>query len=188
MMSAMWLIDLLLNRKNITFDWIADPKLNLVVDLDESSFCGVPVGRPLKELAGLGPADDRRGNSGILTWDRRGFYLVRDSGDRDRMKGFVIDVPNASSIRWRLRGREVTISPASTRAHVRQVIGAPFHEFHDEQYGEHVWFYETPHGEWQFTWNAQETLQSVEISASRELDDPGSRADYGCTIAPPYSS
>jgi hypothetical protein len=45
---VMGFLDVLLNRKNLTFDWVADPHLQLVVDLDDSSFCGVPVGGPLK--------------------------------------------------------------------------------------------------------------------------------------------
>lgn len=54
---AMALLDLLLNRRNVTNDWVAALDVPLVVDLDVSSFCGVPLGGPLRDLSRLGPAD-----------------------------------------------------------------------------------------------------------------------------------
>ena len=183
---VMGFLDVLLNRKNLTFDWVADPHLQLVVDLDDSSFCGVPVGGPLKDLAALGPADDRRAHSGTLTWNRHGFYLIRDGDDPDRMQGFVLYTADPPSWHWRFRGREVDIGFASTRDDIRRVFGDPFHEFHDSTTDEVVWFYETPQAEWQFGWE-HGALLTVEVSAWRELASPHSRESYGCAMPPPYA-
>ncbi|MDQ3439863.1 MAG: hypothetical protein M3478_05885 [Planctomycetota bacterium] len=181
----MGLLDVLLNRKNPTYDWVFDPHLELVVDLDDSSFCGGSVGAPLGDLAALGPADDRRSSTGTLTWNRRGFYLIRDADHPDRMQGFVLHTVAPFSFRWRVGGRDVDIRMESTPNDVRRILGGAFHEFHDGTTDEIVWFYETPQAEWQFGWG-HGVLLTVEVSAWRELATAHARESYGCTKSPPY--
>jgi hypothetical protein len=183
----MSLLDLLLNRKNVTYDWVKRPGLPLVVDLDRHSLCGVAVGAAIAGLAGLGPADDRRHQGAVLGYGRGGFYLTYDRR-LATLTGFVLGLTTGSGAArpyagtWRWRGREVMLSASTSPQRLTELLGEePFHDFRDEVTGELVRFYEHPAAEWQFVFDAQSHLTSVEILKDAELKDPASRASYGCS-------
>ena len=54
------LIGLITGKKDITRNWVRDPKLQMVFDFDRHTFCGERLDVPLERLQKLGPSVNRR--------------------------------------------------------------------------------------------------------------------------------
>jgi len=181
----MGLIDFLMGRKNLTFDWQANPNLKVVVDLDRHAVCGAELGGPIARLSGLGPDDEPRKQTCFFRWRRHGLYVEEDEG---RLESFVIELAASPpySGAWRFRGREVALGRGTTRDQARALLGEPFHAYDEpDAPGETVFFYAHPKAEWQLAWDGEE-LDSVEVNAYCELSSDRARARYGCAKEWPY--
>lgn len=155
------------------------------MDLDRSALCGVPLGSPIERLGFLGPADEtrRRGDSMDfygLSYAKLGLAVYVENG---RFEEFtvMVDPPPGAVYRgqWTWRGSPVPITAETSPEDLRQILGDPWAEAIDSL--NVVWFYERPESEWQFRWNGDDKLNSVEINTMRELADVESRKYYGVT-------
>jgi hypothetical protein len=190
----MGLLDLLLNRKNLTFDWAADPRLPLVVDLDQHSLCGVPVGDRILRLSGLGPCDEPRRQTHLFAYKQRGFYITEDEGELDAFGIHVSAVSDDDEYapfagKWRYRGRDVALTPDTSPEALAALLGEPFHTYQDPDFDdERIWFYEHPKAEWQFTFDQAGRLQMLEVNAFQEMQSGRLRRMYNCTKPWPFGA
>ncbi len=123
----MGLFDNLLNR-NPTRDWHAQPGLELVLDLDDESFCGIRLGERADRLRKLGPSGDARSaRLGSYDYTDRGFHC-REEGGR------FVDVELSFSTEEghpafpgavRRGGRAATLTERTTEVELIALLGEP---------------------------------------------------------------
>ncbi|MDP3773212.1 MAG: hypothetical protein Q8Q85_03000 [Gemmatimonadales bacterium] len=119
-------LDNLLNR-NPTREWRAQPGLQLVLDLDDESFCGIRLGERADRLNKLGPAEDaaaaRRGSywygsRGFLCREEQGRFVeleaVYSGGEGQPFAGLV-----------RRNGATATLAPQTTEPDLVAHLGKP---------------------------------------------------------------
>ena len=123
----MSLLDNLLNR-NPTKDWLAQPGLALLLDLDEESFCGIRLGEKADRLQKLGPAEDAaKARLRSYRYTARGFYCEEEQGRFVEVVlwyGASLD-GQAFSGPVRRNGAGVVFSPVTTEAELVAHLGPP---------------------------------------------------------------
>jgi hypothetical protein len=119
-------LDNLLNR-NPTREWRSQPGLELLLDLDDESFCGIRLGERADRLQKLGPAEDaaaaRRGSYWYLS---RGF-LCREEQGRFVELEVVYSVGEGQPFAGLVRrnGATATLAPHTTEADLVAHLGQP---------------------------------------------------------------
>lgn len=120
-------LDNLLNR-NPTREWRAQPGLDVVLDLDDESFCGIRLGERADRLRKLGPAEDAaRARAGSYRYTSRGFYCQEELG-----RFVEVVLWYAASLEGqafggpvRRNGATAVFAPGTTEAELAAHLGKP---------------------------------------------------------------
>lgn len=113
--------------RNPTREWRAQPGLELVLDLDDESFCGIRLGERADRLEKLGPAEDaaaaRRGD---YRYRSRGFVCREEQGrfvELEANSGVGEGQPFAGLVRR--NGASATLTPQMTESDLVAHLGKP---------------------------------------------------------------
>jgi hypothetical protein len=123
----MSLLDNLLNR-NPTKDWLAQPGLALLLDLDEESFCGIRLGEKADRLQKLGPAEDAaKARLFSYRYTTRGFYCEEEQGRFvEVVLWFAASLEGQAFVGpVRRNGATLVFNPATTEAELVAHLGKP---------------------------------------------------------------
>jgi hypothetical protein len=120
----MGLLDNLLNR-NPTRDWQPQRGLELVLDLDQETFCGIGFGDPVARLTKLGPAEDARAaRVGVYRYPSRGFGIIAEQGRVVEFEvSFFAEERYGGAVR--ISGRAANFGETTTEADVVAALGGP---------------------------------------------------------------
>lgn len=129
------LIGLITGKKNITRDWVRDPRLQLVFDFDRHTFCGERLDVPLERLQKLGPSINRRvPKNAYLYYFRDGFEIGVEDGrftecvlvfDWACFKGGANPGDEPFRGQCILHGRDLGFSAATSEQEVIAAFGEP---------------------------------------------------------------
>lgn len=168
--------------------WVREPQLNLEIDLEQLSLCGVRLGSRPAALSKLGrPTNPKPTRAGCYSWAGLGIDAFASN---DVLHGYSIDLnlkefnpgvtPYAGAVL--LGGKPLPLGIASRREDVVRLLGEPWHEFSDEEDPElsRTLFYVTRTREWNFGFLASGTLGLLEISSPPTLAEPQSRKHLKC--------
>jgi len=119
-------LDNLLDR-NPTREWRAQPGLQLVLDLDDESFCGIRLGERADRLQKLGPADDAAAARRGSYWYGSGGFLCREEKGRFVELEVVYSVGEGPPFAGLVRrnGATATLAPQTTEQELLAHLGQP---------------------------------------------------------------
>ena len=123
----MGLLDNLLNR-NPTRDWREQRGLQLVLDLDQESFCGIRLGDPAVRLEKVGPCEDAASaRSGMYNYPGRGFQLNVERECFVEVEAAFGEGEGARAFAGGLvrHGRTAVFTASSTEADLVALLGEP---------------------------------------------------------------
>ena len=123
----MGLLDNLLNR-NPTRDWQPQRGLELVVDLDRESFCGVRLGEKVERLHKFGPtADAASARIGMFNYPTRGFQVSEEQGKFVEVETTFGEGDGARAFAGKVvrRGRSKVFTGENGEADLVQLLGPP---------------------------------------------------------------
>jgi hypothetical protein len=123
----MGFLDNLLGR-NPTRHWRAAANLDLTLDLDEESFCGVRLGERADRLQRLGPAADAgAARIGEYRYPDRGFTCREEQGRFVEVElAYLIEAPEPNFPgAIRRRGRAATFTDETTEQQLIEHMGRP---------------------------------------------------------------
>lgn len=125
--SRMAFLDKLLGR-NPTRNWQPQAGLELVLDLDQETFAGIPLGEKAERIAILGPAPDATSaRIGIYNYPDRGFQCSVEQGVFVEVEMAFADGEGAHAFAGavRRRGRSVVLTGQSTESDLVSLMGKP---------------------------------------------------------------
>jgi hypothetical protein len=167
--------------------WMADPRLNLEIDLEAASFCGVRLGSRVSSLAKLGPPSNAKPSKrGFYRWTPRGFEA---SASKEILDYFCITIgpledddlkPYAGTI---LRGgKPLELGPSSRVEDVVRILGEPWHDYADDEDPDvtRTLFYETRTLEWEIEFLKAGTLHTIGLITPPSMESPQSRKYVNC--------
>lgn len=177
----MSLFDFFKRKENISRAWSVAPGLLLSFDFDRHALCGVEIGRPLADLALLGPVED-------MSKARQGRYCYYSFGLEIDVHDGRID---CYSLFWRdylgegfrpytgtctyLR-RQIALHDGCGEQHVLQCFGQPY--WRDEDNEEVILFYEWKEIEWQVELDVDLGLKAILVTTPPLLADANQRMAY----------
>jgi hypothetical protein len=130
----MGLLDNILNR-NPTRDWRAARGLELILDLDEESFCGIRLGERADRLQRLGPAADAgAARIGEYRYPDRGFTCREEQGRFVEVElAYLMDAPEPHfKGAIRRRGHTTSFSDETAEHQLVEHLGPPDERKEDE--------------------------------------------------------
>jgi hypothetical protein len=124
----MGILDNLLNR-NPTRDWKLQEGLDLVLDLDEETFAGVPVGEKAERLQVFGPSPDAESaRAGMFNYPAGGFQVSAELGVFVEVEMAFAGGEGARAFGGKVKrhGRSVVLTGQSSEADLVALLGAPY--------------------------------------------------------------
>jgi len=99
-------------------------------NFDQNALCGVPLGSPVADLSGLGPADDKRSaRQGLFKYRALGLELGAEDGRLSKVTLIWVDTLKEGYQSFagacRRRAHALGFSAASTEAAVTRALGQP---------------------------------------------------------------
>lgn len=182
----MGFLDWLLNRRDPSADWTADPGRVLALDLEASALGGVAPGEPVERLAFLGPPENPwPSRNGIYSWPELGFRADAENG---LLEAFILFWPRegglprpfAGPVAW--RGKPLALSASTRREELERLFGPPYHAQEDD--AEPVLYYEHGDVEWQIEFGEDGGLLEWMLVSPGLYADPAWRSRHG--IAKPF--
>lgn len=162
----MGILDRLLGR-NPTTDWRPQRGLQLLLDLDNETFCGVGLGERADRLEKLGPAEDARAaRNGVYDYTSRGFCITTEAG---RVVEFELtyaagEPTFAGTVRR--HGQPLLLSPETAEQDVIAALGAAPAKRDQRGNGEDrtvTLHYRGPRADWMIELGAEGRLESLWI-------------------------
>lgn len=157
----MGLLDNLLNR-NPTAEWQAQRGLQLVLDMENETFCGVGIDDPVARLEKFGPAENAKAaRYGDYEYPSRAFSVTTE---QDRVVEFTIRYYDHEMYRGKvrlLRGQELT-APVK-EAELVAMIGPPPTRNAEEEQGFELaqLIYPRTRSSWHFEFDGDGVLESI---------------------------
>ena len=177
----MSLFDFFKRKENISRAWSVAPGLVLTFDFDRHALCGVEIGRPLADLAFLGPVEDMsKARQGKYCYYSRGLEVGVCDGRIDSYSLFWRDYLNEGYQPYVgacifLR-QQIVLHDACTEQQVLQCFGPPY--WRDEEDREIILFYEWKEIEWQVELDVDLGLKAVLAVTPPLLADETQRIAY----------
>lgn len=162
-------------------DWARDVDLDLVVDLDNHTFCGIRLGDQPEAVAKLGSPDAFNEQTGAYQYPSDGFdveitngvidcfFLTWGAPDRGAYKPFEGGFIH--------KGEPVELGAATREADFTARFGDPY--WRDEDDDEILLFYEFGNVEWQVEFDKEGALKTLLITTPPLLAKPDQRESYG---------
>ena len=167
--------------RNPTFDWVEDPSVPLVLDLDEGRLCGIAHGEPIERFRFLG-----RGAviTGAYQFPSKGIVIsTRPDGQTIQELMLFFDCPDfpedgCFAGRFKLRGQSIEPSRIQTEQLAMSLLGEPY--WRDEDDSEVILFYERRGFEIQMEYQIAGNLKCI-LVCQPLMADPEQRESYGVT-------
>lgn len=155
-------LDNLLNR-NPTADWQGQRGLQLVLDMDSETFCGVGIDDPVSRLEKFGPAEDAKAaRYGAYEYPSRAFHIATEEG---RVVEFTIHFYDHERYtgRVRLRGQDLPPGGAVKADDIIMLLGPPQQRNAEEEDDESLvqLIYPRPKSNWHFEFDGAGVLESI---------------------------
>ncbi|MGD8453370.1 MAG: hypothetical protein PVJ57_16280 [Phycisphaerae bacterium] len=174
--------DWLFGGKDPSADWVADPAVAHVLDLDRPSLCGIALGDSADEIARLGPPENRHATRDEqYSYDKHGFTI---DVDERAVSGFIIFFVEVKGLRCTPfsgeavhAGQTFTLSAETREGEWRERFGEPY--WRDADKGEILLFYELGDVEWQVEFDRTGHLRVLNIVTPPMFNDARQRAAYG---------
>lgn len=179
----MGFLDWLLNRRDPSAEWTADPGRALALDLEASSLGGVATGDPVERLAFLGrPENPWPSRGASYLWHGRGFQVGVEAGRVDCFifywpKDGGLPRPFAGPVSW--RGKPLALGASTRREDLERLFGPPYHA--QEADDEPVIYYEHGDVEWQIEFRGDGGLREWMLVSPGLYADPAWRSKHGLT-------
>jgi hypothetical protein len=159
----MGFLDDLFNR-NPTKDWRAEQHLELLLDMDSETFCGIGIGDDARRLSKLGPAEDAAAaRNGWYRYPAHGFDITTEQG---RVVEFQLrfDPDETYGGHVRINGNELPLEGDITEAVILKAAGTPTERIVDDDPDgdqEITLRYTRTRADWQFELNEEGKLSSI---------------------------
>jgi|GEM_PF-6754490 len=154
-------------RKNRSDSWKRRVGTNLIINIDEASLCGVPIGGRIDDLSHLGPSDYfSRGARSSLVYSRKGLNLICSG---DRLTSIFAAISRRDNLRpfpgrWTFGLREIAISHATKQAEILGLMGAASESWNDGQ--EIALLFQKGDRDYQFLWDSSGRLLYIVVEES----------------------